>query len=105
MRGDAVGVVVLNGAAEALDGLVGLVVFLEGHGGERGDDAGFGLGFVLAAREQQLSVYGASKAMVPFNASAAAQNAPQVSFDIAPPGGAAPPVAPGSAPPAPAPAQ
>ncbi len=50
------------------------------------------------------TMYGGSKPMQLFAANEAAQTAPTVSFDIAPPGGAAPAVAPGSAPPAAAPA-
>lgn len=49
--------------------------------------------------------YSGSKPMIPFQASAAAQSAPEVNFDIAPPGGTAPAVTPGSPPPAAAPAQ
>ena len=46
------------------------------------------------------TMYGGAKPMVLFSASEDAQTAPQVSFDIAPPGGTAAPVAPGAPPPA-----
>ena len=49
--------------------------------------------------------YGGTKPMQLFQASVAAQTAPGVNFDIAPPGGNAPAVAPGSAPPVAAPVQ
>jgi len=49
--------------------------------------------------------YGGTKPMQLFQASVAAQTAPEVNFDIAPPGGNAPAVAPGSAPPVAAPVQ
>ena len=45
------------------------------------------------------TLYKSDKAMNMFAASSQAQSAPQVNFNIAPPGGAAAPVAPGSAPP------
>jgi LemA protein len=45
------------------------------------------------------TLYHDAKPMALFAASGAAQSAPQVNFNIAPPGGAAAPVAPGSAPP------
>ena len=44
-------------------------------------------------------LYHDAKSMALFSASTEAQSAPQVNFNIAPPGGAAPAVAPGSAPP------
>lgn len=49
--------------------------------------------------------YGGAKPLQYFQASAAAQSAPQVRFDIPPPGGANPGGVPGAAPPAPAPAE
>ena len=44
------------------------------------------------------TLYKSDKAMTMFNATQSAQSAPQVNFNIAPPGGAAAPVAPGSSP-------